>query len=240
MALSTAVIADFVSMFSMKRLLLLTCIAFFAVSCFAQGSKSYTIKGKIFNLSLNGEKIDLVEFGDGYNNTIQNAIVKNNEFIFTGTVDKPTLWMLLIEDHKILLVAENADLSVELYPDSSRISGTKINEDFQAFIDKSNAYRKQITEQYAVYQALPKDSPAKDSLQKQFEEMEKSWHSQVIVKFIEENINNPAGQRAFKSLLPDLSINELKNIIANVDSANMQIPLIQQGIERINASEKQP
>ena len=217
----------------MKRLLLLTYIVFITTLGFAQ-NKSYTIKGKIFGIDLNGESIDMVELGDGYNNAIQNTRVRNNEFIFTGTVDKPTLWMLLIEQHKILFVAENANIAVEIYPDSSRVSGTKINEDFQEFVDKSNAYRKQITEQYTRYQATPEDSPEKSLLLKQFDEMEKHWHTQVIVKFIEANINNPAGQRAFKSLLPDLSIDELKSIIANIDSVNIQTPLIQQGIERIN------
>lgn len=215
------------------------CAAFFTTLCFAQGN-SYTIKGKLFDLDLNGERVDVVELGEHGNIAIQNTRVANNTFSFIGTVQKPALWMLLIENHKILFVAENADISIEIYPDSSRVFGTKINEDFQEFVDKSNAYRKQITGLYARHQSIPNDSPERDSLQKQFDKMEEHWHSQVIVKFIEANINNPAGQRAFKSLLPDLSIDELKSIIANVDSVNLQNPLIQQGLERINALNDKP
>ena len=224
----------------MKRLLLLACIVLITISCFSQSSNSYTIKGTLHKLDLNDERIDLVELGEHGNSTIQDTRVANNAFSFTGTVSKPALWMLLIENHKIPFIAENANIAIDIYPDSTSVSGTKANEDFQLFINKSNAHRKQITELYARIQAASNNSEEKALLQKQLEEMEQHWHTQVIVKFIEDNINNPAGQRAFKSLIPDLSINELRNIVANVDSGNTQNPIIQQAVERITTLEEKP
>ncbi|MDR0661160.1 MAG: DUF4369 domain-containing protein [Prevotellaceae bacterium] len=223
----------------MKRLLLSALITFLGIGCFAQ-NQLYTIKGTIHDVDLNGERVDLMEFGEDTNFAIQDTRIRNNSFLFSGKIDQPRLWILLIENHKILLVVEKADIIVDIYRDSSKVSGTKINEDFQAFVDKSNAYRKEITELFARYQAAPEDSPEKDSLMKQLEDMEKHWQSKVIVEFVEANINNPAGQRAFKSVLPDLSAEELKRIIAKVDSVSINIPYIQRAIEQVNAAEDTP
>ena len=219
----------------MKGLVLLVTIVFSTAFCFAQ-DKSYTITGSIFDVDLNGETIDLVELGEQANTTIQNTKVSGNTFSFSGSVDAPMLCMLLIENHKVVFVLENAKITVSIHRDSTNISGTKTNDNFQRFINQSNAYRKQITELHSSYQAAPEKSPEKALLLEQFEEMEKYWQSEVMVKFIEDNINNPAGLRAFKSLLPSLSIDELKRIIVSVDSVNLTHPYIQKAIEQINTS----
>jgi hypothetical protein len=221
----------------MKYSTLLGLILFLSIPCFAQ-KQSYTINGTIHNIDLNGEIAELSELEGGV--LIQNSNIYNNTFGFKGTTKKPELWLIAIENHRIPFVVENADIFIEIYPDSTVISGTAANDNFQTFIRKSNAYRKQITELFTRYQNATEDSPEKDFLQKQFEDMEKDWQSRVVVKFIEDNINNPAGQNAFKSISSELSIDELKDIIANVDSINIRNPYLQKTIEYINSLEKVP
>lgn len=223
----------------MKQSLFLIVILLLVAPCFAQ-DKSYTIKGTIFDVDLSGELIELVELGEQANTTIQNTRVRSNTFSFSGQADKPSLCVLLVENHKVPIVLENAEITVSVYRDSTRISGTKVNDNFQAFINQSNAYRKRITELYSRLQSTPENTPQRDTLQKQLDEMEKNWQAQVVVKYIEDNINNPAGQRAFKSVFTDLSTDELKGIVAKVDSANLASPDIQKAIEQIYASEKTP
>ena len=218
----------------MKRIpSLIILLLLFSFPSFTQNS--YTITGTITGIDINGEKAELSKLeGKAF---IQETIIKNNTFTFKGSIDKPELWILFIENHKIPFVAENANISINIYQDSTQISGTKINDDFQLFISKSNTYRKLLTEVFTKYQAAPENSDEREQILNQYEAMEKQWHSQVAL-FAEENINNPAGQNAFHSMINTLSLEELKSIISKVNPSSLEDKPIQSALQRIEAMEK--
>lgn len=217
----------------MKRTLIFGLALLLSSAAFPQNT--YTINGTIHGIDINGEPAELSRI-EG-KTLVQQTAIRNNKFMFTGSVDKPELWILFIENHRIPFVIENADISIKIYPDSTRISGTKTNDDFQQFIDKSNAYKKQITEVYNKHQAAIDSPEERERLENLYQEMEKSWQSQVA-SFVKENINNPAGQNALQSMVGSLSLGELKAIITKVDSTNLHNKPVQNAIDRIEVMEK--
>lgn len=220
----------------MKRLQLTFYVLLFALPLSLNG-QGYTITGTINNIDLNGDKVELTKLEDRNSSIIKDAVVKNNTFSFSGTIDKPALWMLVVDNHKIPFVVDNAKISIAIYPDSTNISGTEVNDEFQKFIDESNAYKKQVTALFSKYQSALEGSAEKESLLKQYEEMEARWQSQVV-HYIEGNINNPAGQNAFRSIFSNLSTEELKYILTKVDSSNTQNSIIQKAANHLNVLEK--
>ena len=120
-------------------------ITFFILSC-SKPSK-YSLTG---NVDLNDdEKVFLVQMKDNRPVLIDSTSVANGEFKFSDSINFPDMHYLFFEKitGNIPFVLEPGNIQIEVYKDSlrsSKISGTKSNNDWTDYLSETRPYTSEL------------------------------------------------------------------------------------------------
>jgi len=172
----------------MKKILAFLLIGLLIASCETENRTDYVINGKAEGIH-NGIRIYLKYIDQRGEEVIKDsAIVKNETFKITGSVDEPTIHFLSIDgvEGNAIFMLENSkmDISVDKQnPLGSKVTGSKTNDGFVAFQEGMNSIREEGRDIMMAYRQvkMPEEAERKDSIAKEFEK--------VSIKLLEHPLN---------------------------------------------------
>ena len=172
----------------------------FVLSCESpQTGKSYRIVGTIEN-SHEGDTVMLQEEQDQNLVLLEKTYVKDGQFVFSGrqdsTVERIVTFVQNGAKMGALFFLENGEIKMEL-AETSSITGTKNNDKYQAFLNQINGIYGQISSVRSnLTDSLYTDTIHSDVAQKVQDLDHKA--NELIIKTIQENIDNPIGFYLFR------------------------------------------
>ncbi len=226
----------------MKKILILTLILLFVLSC---NNNSYTIRGKSDISELNDVTINIRTF-DGENwNTIGNVKVKNQKFIFKGKTEKPSIASLSFDNREKQLrgskyfILEKGKINFEIDKNSKIITqGTEANDLLQRFEnDLENVFPKAFID--SMRNKTLSESQTEERLKYYTEERNK-----LITGFSGNHVNTLPGTLIFLNFYYEMSVEnriEILNLMNEETKSNSHIQMIKKQTEnekRIAVGEK--
>ncbi len=141
----------------MRRFTLFLGVIVLLFSCTSRKSDVYTINGKIQGLA-NGTAFLETRKG-GMMIKVDSSAVTNSTFTFKGSVETPARYYVVFDKtHAYFpLFVENSDITISGRADSLRqlsITGSKAEDDYQAYLTAAKPYEKKLTRLYHVYDSL--------------------------------------------------------------------------------------
>jgi len=130
----------------MKKLILFMFSVLSFYSCEKRSGKinsdGFLLIGTIENIS-NNKKVYLKTQENGVLTILDSTIIINGKFEFKGNIDKPMIYGIYLDslNDAIGVFIENKTITIEAYKDSlasSKISGSKTNDDYLDFVKQSN------------------------------------------------------------------------------------------------------
>lgn len=224
----------------MKKIIFsLFAVAVIATSC--EDKNAYTITGKVeakdstivylealsFNRKVDPEKLD-------------SAIVKNGMFEFKGVASEPAFNIIRVnapsENSKFVrLVVEPGKISANL--DSMTIRGTKSNDDYQAYINKTNPLidqAKAIIEKSKTIAETDEESMKK--LREEFDNIGAQRTKESLI-YVKDNLNNPSGIAMFIYESSQFETDEIKEILGMLSAKDKELAPIKKIAKRMDAIE---
>lgn len=176
-----------------------------------KNANGYTISGTVAG-AIDGDTVSLIEGRMSEMEILDNAVIRNGKFQFSGVQDSTVLLYLSYvssEDNSRTAMAslflENADIEVTMDPDSAvcDIRGTKANEIWTAFA-RENARRTEqgMNAYYASIDTTATDEQRAEA-QKQLEAIEDTI-TLFYKDFISNNVDNIVGQYVLASYAEQL------------------------------------
>ncbi len=133
-------------------------LVLFFTQCNNQDSKmvqsGFTVNGKI--TGLDSGKVILQKYVEGKWKKLDSTQLKKGTFTFKGKADNPEMLYLSFpgKKHPLGFFSENTLITIEAQADSltdAKISGSKINNEYQAFKDSTDRFEKRQQQLYAHY-----------------------------------------------------------------------------------------
>ncbi|OUR97665.1 hypothetical protein A9Q86_15745 [Flavobacteriales bacterium 33_180_T64] len=178
----------------MKKIITILLVSVLLVACKAEEKQSnrdgYLISGDAPGV-YNGIRVYLEAPGErGKSINIDTAIVMNEKFTFDGKVANPQLLNLIVNSvkGKIPIILENKDIAIQIDKDNlinSKISGTKANDDLNAYSSKLSSLVTQIKALRNKIDATT-DNQEKSKLSLEYNNLNKQYVN-LPVTYIEEN-----------------------------------------------------
>jgi hypothetical protein len=165
----------------MKKLILFIFIATLFYSCSKNSKKiesdSFTLVGNIKNIS-NNNKVYLKTQKNGLITILDSTFIKKGKFEFKGKINKPIIYGIYIDSVKgtIGIFMENKKITIEAYKDSlasSKISGSKTNDDYSSFVKQSNQIISKMNVLFPAFQKARAENDAEKlkGINKQMQEI---------------------------------------------------------------------
>jgi len=208
----------------MKRILLfLSVIALIATSCGER--EAFTIKGKLPSGAYDGQQVFLQTMDSTWNMrnliSIDTAFIADGQFIFKGLAKEgPVIHYILLDQapntmkRPVLVVVEPGTIEVSL--DSvSTVGGTTINNNYQVYQTKSEAFNKEMR---AMYDQTQKDT-ANVELRTNFEKKAEEGSKEIATEmynFAKANMTNQVGTYFFMMGFNRFSLEQKNELIAQV------------------------
>ena len=209
----------------MKNLIALIILIISFISCRNSDNKSY-INGYLLTgtieKSLNGEKVLLKTQENKKIKLLDSTTINDGKFNFKGRIDKPEVYGIFIDsiEGTIGLFMENKNITIEVNKDnlsSSKISDSKINDDYLDFIKKSNQI---ISEMNVLFPEFQKARAENDVIK--LEVINKKMqvindkNTAFVLRYARQNPESYISAVAIQSVLRIPSIH--KDTIANIYS----------------------
>jgi peroxiredoxin len=224
----------------MKKITSVLFLALIAMACTA--INSYNIKGELDDASWNGRQIAL--YGITSQNTligIDSTIIKSQAFHLSGKLDTVGWYVLMIRDDQGQPIYKDfyadGSLSCTFKNGSLRISGTKLNDDYQTFEDQYNVLTKDLVQLNSQLKADPENEALKSTFNQAYELFVKSFR-QLALKTITENIQTPLGVHIFQTSLSTLENSDIESILKKATPEFLADPIVKMVVEQINLSQK--
>ena len=129
---------------------------------------AYTVVGVVSDSSANGKTIYITRYDD--NKRLDSTVVRDNRFVFTGTVDTASLCYIDLRRTAFAnLILEEGNIAVDLTEDYNRPSGTPLNDELARISKSGDSLDQAMQDKYAEYKAKY-EAP---------EELAKQWNALV-------------------------------------------------------------
>jgi len=144
----------------MKKLLLFIITVLLFYSCKRNIEKdttdNFSITGTI-KITFNNSNVYLKTQENGILVMLDSTTIENGKFEFKGSINKPVVYGIFIDSIKgtIGIFMENKAITIEAYEDSlssSKISGSKTNNDYLNFVRQSNQIISKMNVLFPVFQ----------------------------------------------------------------------------------------
>ncbi len=152
----------------MKKFILFIIIVLLLFSCKENLKKTelegFNIIGNI-NKTSNNSKVYLKTQENGLLSILDSTIIKKGKFEFKGKIDKPIIYGIYIDSLKdaIGIFMENKEITIEAYKDSlasSKVSGSKTNDDYLDFVKQSNQIISKMNVLFPAFQKARAENDA--------------------------------------------------------------------------------
>ncbi|MCU0362885.1 MAG: AhpC/TSA family protein [Bacteroidales bacterium] len=220
----------------MKQFTYLLALVLLASACSSE--PHYTVKASI-------EGSDSITFllmkrEDGKMVTIDSAISVKGEFTMKGgAVRYPEMVQLVAGNTRraTRFYLENSEITITGTLDSlfqAKISGSKTQDEYQAFVDSNKPLSEKYSAVYAQYQAAGEagDEAKVEELRKQFDVIEEEMNT-LSKNFVLNNPSSFAAPTVLQSLSYSLEANEIESMINAMDTAVAAIPQMKTLKERV-------
>ncbi|MBQ5662844.1 MAG: AhpC/TSA family protein [Bacteroidaceae bacterium] len=183
----------------------------------------YKISGTYKNAPQNG-KIYLAQLTSSSIDYIDSVEIKNNNFELNGNQDEPIVRFIFYPlpgggEDIIPIVLENGKISIKIAKEGATVSGTELNNAMQAYKDEFYDVSRRAEEVFLSIGNIDKLSPEKrDSLQAVADALSNEI-SQVLLKHIGINMENPIGAFIISTSGPMCDAAKLCDIIDSVPEA---------------------
>jgi peroxiredoxin len=226
----------------MRKTYYLIIILLILISC--AGKNTYDLRFKseggffdgyrvfVYSLTDNGATSDLVD----------SAVISKGQFFLSGTSDSADWFMLVVnnptnEQNLSRLFYPEKHLSVSIEGDQIKVTGGKVNDAFQKFVDGYNAL---TIEAIGINNKLMAD-PQNEELQKQLAVAYQKFESAFrlfALKSIKENLDNPASIIMLKSSASMLEDADIESIITKADTDFLKDPFVEELTKQLKQSKK--
>ena len=201
----------------MKRILLIASIAVMAASCGPKGN-TYVVKGTVTD-SIAAAPGAIVEITNMQTRQKDTVAITNGKFEFSAEADPEQLCYarVVVPDGPSIrgrlsanYVPEKGRIKLDL--DLSSASGTPLNDKLQAFSQVQADYMKEVMGLYE--QAESADETKAAEIEAQIDEANAKFQEAAVAS-AKENAANIVGLTALKSVIYDISLEDLDAILAN-------------------------
>ena len=183
----------------MKKAILLLLPALLLTGC---QPKTYTITGTVADTELNGKYIYLLPYNSPNLPNIDSALIENNRFVFTGSIEEPTfltMWFGFggppVRTHFIL---ENGRLRANV-TEKIEILGSPLNDRYTSF-ELILEERVQRMQEQRMKLAAATSAADSATIRDHYSPIFEQEYDEVLLPFILNNADNPAGALAFLTL----------------------------------------
>ncbi len=182
-------------------------------------SNKFTVDLKLKNAD--GKMISLEKRVDGDWLTVDSARNETGQLQFSGTIENPEMYYLAIEDvrGKLPVFMEASAINIEADASNLKdhtISGSAINDRYNAFNQRIEEFNKQLQEHYTAYRAAGSnnDMVALQAAEQAYDatELEKNNY---IVNFAKENNSDVVSHYVIYSNSHQFELDELEAIVIN-------------------------
>ena len=208
----------------MKRRITILMISLLLVSCKEETRTDYVINGTAEGV-YNGIRVYLKSSDEkGREIPIDTAIVFDEKFKMTGTVEAPSLRFLTVNNvkGKALFMLENSKIDVAINKDNileSKFTGSKSNTAFVAYQEGIKKIQDEGRETMRAYQQAKssQDIPKADSIQYVLEQLRERLKAYPI-EFIKENEDADYSLNVLESeiIKPEIDLLSFKNTYDNL------------------------
>lgn len=221
----------------MKKYFFIAIIALLVFSC-TNNKDNFTINGVVNGVDTG--KVFLQAVVDNKLQTIDTVDLDKGNFIFTGTVTDPELYLIKINNKTELLpfFVENSEISVKINPDSigdAIIEGSQSQEVFHSFSKGVAEYQKKENNIYAQYQNI-KETATKEML----DDLEKLYDTiyqeqQVFVKdfVLENNTSAVSAYIILRHLIYQLDVDSLQKMTNSLAPSLAESKYVKKLYERV-------
>ncbi len=218
----------------MKRHNLILLVGILLLSC-ATKKDRYTIQGTIADID--SVMVYLQKQGSDGWEKIDSTKVMNGNFTFTGSIAMPELYYLSLKEKEVAvpLFVENAEIDVQIYPDSvdkSIIQGSSSNDIYMKYLIMDESIMKKMEDVYIAWKAA-KDIGDTATMNKNdliSEELDKEMKAQ-LVSFVKTNNKSVVSPYLITRNSWRFDLTELENLMGGLDSA-MNSSTYYQAIEK--------
>lgn len=209
----------------LDKIILYPLLIFLLYACQNKGitnENSFKIFGSV-NTLLNGKKILLKNQENDHLKTIDSTVIKNGQFIFEGSILKPKIYGIYIEDIDgvIGLFMENTQINVEVNSDNlrqSKIKGSKTNDDYIEFIKNSNKIVSKMNIYFPEFQKARSENNIEklEEINNKMKEINNE-NTSYILKYAKNNPDSYISAVALNSILsiPTVPKDTIRNIYNN-------------------------
>lgn len=207
-------------------------------ACTSGGNAStYTVEGMVSDSSVNGKTIYMMRYDD--NRRLDSAVVKDNRFTFTGSVDTASLCRIDVSRSEFAnLILESGNITVDM-KNYNQPSGTPLNDEFARISRSEDSLYQVMKEKYEEYEAQYKD---REELTKQWnayaDELQKSQLEEGKVLFAQHNDDAVGYYLIFSSRFASMSPAEQKELLLSAGPWLKSTRCVQEKLMRLEGLEK--
>lgn len=206
----------------MKKTILIFLISLLIASCSTKKDQ-FTIQGKI--AGIDSVMIYLQKKGiDGWEKIDSTTINKGN-FNFSGSVTLPEMWYLHLQEKQISvpIFVENADIDVQIYPDSvdkSIVRGSSTHDTYLKYFVMNEKSMKKMDDVYSAWKAAKVigDTATMNKNDLISEELDKEVKAQLI-SFIKSNNQTVVSPYLITRNSWQFDLPELENLLGALDTS---------------------
>lgn len=229
----------------MRNLFILFAVLFGLFSC--QQNNSYQINGSVADSAFEGTTVYLQKSQGREMINIDSAVVSDGAFKFSGAADTVKILYLALDKlagqstlPRTLVVVEPGKINIKV-DDEVAVSGTKLNNDYAAYIQSQEEIGKEIRTISEKFQTASQEGTLTDELREELME-EYQNHYEVIsgktLDFVKSNIGNELGKFMFLTNVNNFELDVQKEVLALADEKFKSDENIQNIISRIESAEK--
>jgi peroxiredoxin len=224
----------------MKKVVLIIAAAILLVAC--NRINVYNIKGQMGDNSWDGKQVTLIkQIDESGLLSVDSTIIKNGHFKLKGEVDTVGWYMLIIKNdngqqiYKDFYMEEHLDFAYN--NGKSRMTGSPVNDAYQAFNDKYDELTVNLVKLNAELKENPKNKEIEKAFNNEYIRFEKSFRA-LSVATIVKNLDNPLGVRLFQTTMSSMENKDIEAILAKAGPEFLSSPMVKMVVAQLAASKK--
>ena len=176
---------------------------------------AYTVEGVVSDSFANGRTIYITRYDD--NKRLDSTVVRDNRFVFTGTVDTASLCLIDVTDDEVgNLILEAGNITVDL-KNYSRASGTPLNDELARYSRSVDSLHQGVEGKYAEYQEQYKDPEELGKQWRIFMQEQQAKQRELGRALFAKHSDDPVGYYLLSSSFPNtMSPDEQKALFLSV------------------------
>jgi len=200
----------------MKNLITAIFLVFFLTAC--AKPNNYNLKGSVDDAKWNGQKVVLYGIDDATGLVaLDSTVIEKNAFNLKGQVDTVGWYVVMVQSavnqpiYKDFYVG--GKLECQLKENKIRISGSEVNDAYQAFEDEYTVMTAELVKLNEIVKANPQDETTKTAFNTAYATFMKSFR-ELSKKTILDNMKNPLAIHIFQAALSSLENTDIETILA--------------------------